>query len=87
MRQVWAYWLVGTLLAITAFMLVASILISSVSAVPPLPGTFYAIYGTVAVVLTVGAALLLRRGGVLLHQDSTIGLKNGHGDESRGPVA
>jgi hypothetical protein len=87
MRHVWAYWLAGTLLAITAFMLVASILIASASAVPPLPWTFYAIYGTVAVVLSIAAALFLRRGGVLLHQESIIGLKNGHGDESRGPVA
>ncbi len=87
MRFGWAYWLLGTLLAITAVMLVPSILISAYSAVPPLPWTFLALYGTVAFLCALGAALLLRRGRVLLHADSIIGLKSGHDDESRGPVA
>ncbi len=74
MRKGWASWLAGTLLAIAAVSYLPAILIASASAVPPLPWTFYAVYGTVAVALGTAGVVLLLRGWNLLHQPPDAGL-------------
>jgi hypothetical protein len=74
MRKGWASWLAGTLLAIAAVSYLPAIFIASASAVPPLPWTFYAVYGTVAVVLGAAGTVLLVRGWNSLHQPPEAGL-------------
>lgn len=67
MRRGWITWVVGNLLAITALMFVPAFAFASESAYPPLPFSFYAIYGTLAAGIATGAALLMWRGWRLSH--------------------
>ena len=55
--------MVGTLLAMMALSLPIALLMSYATAVPPLPWTFFALYGAVAVALTAVAAVQLRKDG------------------------
>ncbi len=67
MRRGWTEWIVGTVLAITAVSFAPAMALAGSTAVPPLPWTFYAIYGTVATATGVVATVLLIRGWTLLH--------------------
>lgn len=66
MRRGWMTWVVGNVLVITAIMFVPALVFASASAHPPLPFTFYAIYGTLAAGIAIMAGSLMWRGWRLL---------------------
>jgi hypothetical protein len=73
MRDGWGEWIGGTSLAITAALFVPSLLFTYLTAYPPLPWFFFAIYGSAAVACAIAGGVLLRRGWTLLHQAARAG--------------